>query len=81
MIKAIDSLYEKDSDGAMRRLEIWLDREAIVFGPNEYHPRKMREEERSILRLIGDHREKHPFAEQNHPGINDMVQKALASAK
>ena len=78
-INTLDHLYASDTNSAIQRLERWLDRDAIVLGPNEYHPRTLTENEKATLKLISNHREAHPFTQPNHPGINDMVQKALSS--
>jgi hypothetical protein len=80
-IRVLDLLYKNDSDSAILKLESWLDRDAIIVGPNEYHPRPIKDEEKTILQMIAAHRNAHPFSQSTHPGINDMVQKALQSAQ
>jgi hypothetical protein len=80
-IKVLDSLYKGDSESAIQRMESLLDTDAIVVGPNEYNPRQITTEEKTILQMIATHRTHHPFSQPKHPGINDMVQKALQCAK
>jgi hypothetical protein len=80
-IKTLDFLYQNDSDNAIQELERNLDRNAIVFGPADKNPRPLNDWDRSILLMIAKHRETHPFLDKKHPGINQMVQKALQSAK
>jgi hypothetical protein len=78
-IKTLDLLYRNETEKAIHELERGLDMKAITFGPNEYHPRQLTSEERSILQMISKHRELHPFTQPDHPGINDMVHKSLQS--
>jgi hypothetical protein len=79
-IKTVNFLYQHDSDRAIRELERNLDTKAIVFGPADTRPASLTEEDLSILAMIAKHRTAHPFTQPDHPGINDMVKKALSHA-
>jgi hypothetical protein len=81
LIKTLDSLYQNDQRKAAERLERWLSREALVFGPIDDRPKSIDPESKSILKLIANHRETHPFVDPYHPGTNSMVEKALKAAK
>lgn len=80
-IKTLDMLYKNDTENAIFELERQLDMNAIAVGPNEYQPHPLSDDARSILQMIAKHRNTHPFSSKNHPGIDDMVQKTLQSAK
>ena len=80
-IKVLDNLYANDSQGAIQRVELWLDRDVLVIAPNEYQPSQNKEGERAILQMIATHRKAHPFSRPNSPGTEAMVKKALQSAE
>jgi len=50
--------------------------QVLVLGQNPYHPQPLNENQRAALKLIADHREKHPYQVKSQ-GTNQMVQDAL----
>jgi hypothetical protein len=79
-LKILDSLYNNEPAQATHALESQLNLDVLLVAPTPLYQNQLDEGSTYIIKLIKEHRVKHPFTDANHPNIDQMVKEALQSA-